>query len=1200
MVLTAVAGMFAGLLPLMPGAGASAAATELSPQQEALAQAEASGERVEVTGERTEYSTVFANPDGETFTLSTSMAPVRVKQPDGAWAQPDPTLVRAADGTIGPKAAATGLQFSGGGDGPLAKISEPGRELSVGWSGHLPEPSLEGATATYVDVLPDVDLKVTASVTGFQHVLVVETPEAAADPALQELQFSLRAQGLKVREAAAGGLDAVDGNGKALFKAPAAFMWDSSGDQTEADASSAAMVMPRSGSVTTQDAGPAGPGGHDRTEGPAPGDEIAEVDVQVEDDTLSVAPDADMLTGTPATAFPLYIDPDVSWGEYERTLIRSDDYEDYNWTGDEGVGECHVWNGYYCDEDGYRQRLIFEMSGNKLGGKHVLDATFRITETWSFTCDPTWVQLWRTGSMSSRTSWPGPDRIDMMGDRHVSAGRGDACDPSQPAKPIEFNDNPNETNENLTTTVQRLATGDLSRLTLMLKAQDETTTKGWKRFKNDATLDVTYVGIPAPPTHVGLVQSGKDTACETAAENAPGTADPTPQVGGYVQTQSGGQDEAKMRMYFDIDVENSDGTWSDVPPGGSNLVPSTGYVGDGTWTSREWGTTLEEGPLYRLRAWGRSYWDNGNKYLAGHSNAYHSGWCHFTVDPTAPAAPALTVDAPYQECQPNNCPAAGTPGTPTTITATPAAGDTITGAEYWTSVTQEWSPMTADGSTYTAQVTPDRSGTFRALVELTDQTGRPSERAELDFLVKAGEGPVARWHFDETSGAALDSAISADSAQQDATLHTGATRDYRGRRGLLTTDAQGDPLPAPATDRGMALDGNTGYAATNGPVLETRSAYTVSAWARLNSTESDSIILSQDGGSYSPFILWYEPDYGTWMFGVKQADEATGTAYYGVAADQPAAANVWTHVTGTYDSVTQKLQLYVNGVLQGTTQSAGSWDAGGAFQIGRYQWAGQRMHYFDGSIDEVAAWQRVLTAAEIADEARLLIPGGDAGTELVAAWDPTTGTGTTVTDTVSGYGRNLNLAGGSALDGEALVLDGTDGHASTPGPLVDGTGSFTTTAYVEPDKDTLAAAPVGSMVQVLQQPAADGAAWGIWFEVTGKEEILNDAFELETVAVGRWHFGRPGAAVTSEARFAADGTGYRLSGVHDAQGGTITLYVSDVQHDAPTAYTAKVGQGAFTVGRSVSGDYLPGRIWDIRVWAGAPAGPAQLSEMIGE
>lgn len=1195
-VLAVVAGMFAGLLPLIPGGDSTVVAAELSPRQEALAEAEASGERVEVTGERTEYSTVFANPDGETFTLQTSVAPVRVKQQDGTWAAPDPTLVRRSDGSIVPKAAATGIAFSAGGDAALATISETGRELSVDWPGALPEPTLAGATATYPDVLPDVDLKVTATVTGFRQVLVVHTPEAASNPELEKLEFSLKSRGLTVREGTAG-LEAVDGNGRSMFRAPAAYMWDSSG--AGADGATTAQALRSSGSVTEDPAGPAGPDEPERVDGPAPGDEIAEMNVDVTGDNLAVIPDAEMLSSTPAEEFPLYIDPHVSWGEYERTLIRSDGYEDYDWTGDEGVGECHVWNGYYCSTDGYRQRLIFELSGNKLNGKHVLDATFRVTETWSFTCDAKWVQLWRTGSMSSRTSWPGPDRWDMMGDRHVSAGRGDACDPSQPAKPIEFNDNPNETNENLTKTVKRLASGDIARLTLMLKARDESNTAAWKRFKNDATLEVKYVGKPGRPTNVGLVYGTEKTACETDPDHAPVTADPTPKAGGYVQTQSGGQDEAQLRMYFDIDVENSDGSWSDVPPGISDLDPSSGYVGDGTWTTKTWDTELEEGPLYRLRAWVRSYWDGGSQYLAGPSNATGSGWCYFTLDKEAPAPPAVTVAEPYQECLPNDCPAAGGPGTATTITAAPTGTDTIAAAEYRTSTTGEWTAMTAEGGGFTGQITPDRAGTVHVEVQLTDDAGRTGQPAYLDFLVKAGEGPVARWHFDEASGTAVDSATAADSTRQDATLYGGAGRDDRGRRGLITHDAQGNPLTTPVTDRGLSLDGTGTYAATDGPVLETRSAYTVSAWARLAANDADGIVLSQDGQNYSPFIIWYEVSYGTWVFGVKESDADTGSAYFGVKADQKATVGAWTHLAGTYDPTAQELRLYVNGKLQGTRSVPGSWNSTGDFQIGRYLWAGNRYHNFNGSIDEVAVWQRELTAAEIADEARLLTAEDRGGVELVAAWDPAAATGTTVADTVSGYGHDLTLAGGATLDGEALALNGTDGYASTPGPLVDDTGSFTATTYLEPDVDNLAAAPVGTMMQVFEQPAADGASWGIWFEVTDKKTILNDDFTEKTVAVGVWHFGREGASVTADQETVIDGGGIRLSGVHDAQDGTVTLYVSDTRQDVPTAYTAKVGQGAFTVGRSSAGDFLPGRVFDMRVWAGAAAGREQLIDLIG-
>jgi hypothetical protein len=46
---------------------------------------------------------------------------------------------------------------------------------------------LSGDSATYAEVFPDVDLVVRARSAGFQQVLVVKTPEAAANPALQEI-----------------------------------------------------------------------------------------------------------------------------------------------------------------------------------------------------------------------------------------------------------------------------------------------------------------------------------------------------------------------------------------------------------------------------------------------------------------------------------------------------------------------------------------------------------------------------------------------------------------------------------------------------------------------------------------------------------------------------------------------------------------------------------------------------------------------------------------------------------------------------------------------------------------------------------------------------------------------------------------------------------------------------------------------------
>ncbi len=126
-----------------PAAAAEPAdSAEQSESKRALATAKESGERVEVTGQRSERSTVFANPDGFTFTMEESAVPVRVARPDGGWTEPDATLQRRADGTVGPKAAAAEMTFSGGGaDAPLARIEESGRSLQLTWPAGCPSPN---------------------------------------------------------------------------------------------------------------------------------------------------------------------------------------------------------------------------------------------------------------------------------------------------------------------------------------------------------------------------------------------------------------------------------------------------------------------------------------------------------------------------------------------------------------------------------------------------------------------------------------------------------------------------------------------------------------------------------------------------------------------------------------------------------------------------------------------------------------------------------------------------------------------------------------------------------------------------------------------------------------------------------------------------------------------------------------------------
>ncbi|MFR9797802.1 LamG-like jellyroll fold domain-containing protein, partial [Streptomyces sp. MS06] len=105
-----------------------------------------------------------------------------------------------------------------------------------------------------------------------------------------------------------------------------------------------------------------------------------------------------------------------------------------------------------------------------------------------------------------------------------------------------------------------------------------------------------------------------------------------------------------------------------------------------------------------------------------------------------------------------------------------------------------------------------------------------------------------------------------------------------------------------------------------------------------------------------------------------------------------------------------------------------------------------------------------------------------------------------------------------------------------------------------------------------------------------------------------WQFGRLNAdgSFTSVAsdEIAATDSMVRLTGIYDAQSGTITLYVGGFSDGGLEGFEAQAGTGDFAVGKgftsSAWGHYLPGRIADVRIWSGAMAGWQQVSETVGE
>ncbi|MFG1702908.1 LamG-like jellyroll fold domain-containing protein [Nonomuraea sp. M3C6] len=417
------------------------------PEEAALAAARRTSRPVEVESMRSETRQVFAQPNG-TFVLEQNVRPVRVRQAD-AWVPVDTTLRLAPDGTVEPVATAVDLTFSGGGSAPLARLTRGGKSLELGWQGTLPKPTLNGDTATYPEVMPGVDLQVTADVDGFSHVLVVKSRAAAAN--LTELAYPLAAKGLSLKSDKAGNLEAVDPNGGTLFIAPTPTMWDSEG-----------ISSPQA-----------------LKEGRSPEARQATMGVELAGRQLRLKPDRNMLAD-PKTKFPVYLDPYFSAARGSWTAVWS------NWPNSNYLNSSDVARVGHVESQ--KNRSFFQMaSGSTIHGKQIIKATLRTYETWSYSCSARKVEAWGTGAISKSTTWNAqPSWTRLLSTVNVAKGWGSSCLPGG----VEFD---------VTSWAADAAAKKWNTMTIGLRATSETDVYAWKKFKNNPTVVIEYNSLPADP-----------------------------------------------------------------------------------------------------------------------------------------------------------------------------------------------------------------------------------------------------------------------------------------------------------------------------------------------------------------------------------------------------------------------------------------------------------------------------------------------------------------------------------------------------------------------------------------------------------------------------------------------------------------------------------------------------------------------------
>jgi hypothetical protein len=606
-------------------AGRAAALPARLSAAQAAARAKATGQAVVASALTTPTSVTKVSPNG-LDTLTQTLKPVRAWR-GGAWHALDARLHVNPDRTVSPAVTTGGIELSGGGRSPLAVLTSAGRKMSLFWPGQLPVPTLSGATASYANVLPGVNLAVTVSPQGgFSDVLIIRNAAAAANRSLTALRLTAAAPGLHITKNAAGNLTVATGpRAEPVFTTPAPTMWDS--------------AAPRDGTRTVRGpdgtllAEPSGALAYSSATGPGVGAATFRVPVSLSGHTITVRPARAGLTGR-GIKYPVYIDPDfisdpVSGKVSDWTQVDSGfPSQSYlNETSDLQVGECDNSAGG-CDGLGVARSFVrMPISSELTTSTSVNSADLSMDDVWSDSCTAEPVQLWTTGGLTTSTDWSSQPAWDKeLASKSFAFGFSSGCGSFK-----------NDVTWDVTSTVQADA-GTKDGQTFGLRAGSETTTADWKQFASgtgNVTLSTSFHSVPTKPASLTNSPAG---ACTTSSTSPVTIGNDDVTLSATVGDTDDGNGDASLSTAFVLKNQPSGST-------AYSTSVSSGNVAGGTTAS----VTIPRATMQGLNASGSTTpftysWtavtkDAGSPVLTSPT----SQTCYFTYNPAAPASPGVTL-----------------------------------------------------------------------------------------------------------------------------------------------------------------------------------------------------------------------------------------------------------------------------------------------------------------------------------------------------------------------------------------------------------------------------------------------------------------------------------------------------------------------------------------------------------------------------
>lgn len=426
---------------------------------------------------------------------------------------------------------------------------------------------------------------------------------------------------------------------------------------------------------------------------------------------------------------------------------------------------------------------------------------------------------------------------------------------------------------------------------------------------------------------------------------------------------------------------------------------------------------------------------------------------------------------------------------------------------------------------------------------------------------------IAYWPMDAASGNEADSVGSSTLAETSGTIASAA-----GKIGNCRDFEAGDTEYFSCADSATLSTGDIDFS--------------VAAWVHAETLSNFPVIAHKSwgpSGSDREWALYYDTGASRFTFEVQAGGATQAVAANGFGA---ATTGVWYHAVAWHDSVNNVLGISVNGVATTASYSGGVADGTGPFEVGA---SPTQTLWWDGLIDEVAFWKKVLTA----DERIFLYNSGIGRTyaeiqagislaiNLVAAWE-------------------LNESSGNALDSK-----GSNTLTETSGTIATGTGLIYSTArdfeladteyFSITDNVTLSmgAEQDFTLECWLKAESLPTDFHGILGKCNGNAGSLEYWLFWDGVVNSKFRFGISGNGTTDVYVTAATpappstGTWYQIIAYHDGVANTIGISANGATPSTASHSSGAIdGANPFKIGIAFEsfGAYWDGLIGPVRLW----------------